>query len=1606
VANIDGTNNSETIRGTIGSDVIQTLDGNDTVFAADGDDQINGSINANGAYSRYSFLGSKTIYGEGGNDVIIGGDDSDTLDGGAGNDRILSGGGNDAINGGDGDDQINAFVNADGTVSFYSFSGSLTVTGGAGNDAIRGASGSDKIDGGNDNDDLSGLAGDDLISGGNGNDTLYGNDGSDTLDGGAGADKLYGGAGNDYYIIDNLSDYVQDSEGKNTGLIKVDFYKQPTGVTWKLADSVKPLPYWIDALVGAGAKYVDAQNSVTSGIIKYAFPEATLSSWDSGDKLGFTPLNSAQRAFVEKCLAYIETIIDVRFERVSDASQVGVLTFANNQQTGSAGYATGGLSFQKWGVFFNNTGTSAIGNAAPKEGEYAALTFIHEIGHALGLKHPHDGTAGEGNASDPPYLSEQEDVTTFTQLSYTENSEDYVSQFRDLDIAALQYLYGPAKVSGTGKNQTGDTTYTLLTTQRNFIWDGGGTDTLDASNADKLVVLTLEAGTDVNGKHSYFGTAASQYITAAGQITINIGTVIENALGTPYGDIITGNSVSNDIRGNGGNDIISGGQGDDWLYGNAGNDALNGDAGIDRLTGGLGDDTLDGGDGSDIAYYSGEGFTTGITVDLQTGTASGGAGNDRLISVERVWGTEKADKFYGSAGSDVFIGDAGDDYADGRAGTDYFQINNDISECTWLFDGDTCVITTKSLGTDRLDNVESVIFVGKTNEFRTMEELKVNAASNRAPAFLSSSQVISTNEDAASTITVSANDPDGDPLTYTISNSASNGTVSVSGSAVTYTPRANYNGADSFVVRASDGKGGTATQTVNVTVTAVNDAPTFSASSQSVSATAGTAKTITLAATDVDGDALTYTFATPGKGSATISGSTLTYTPTSSASGTDSFVVTARDPSGLTATQTINATVEAATTTTSSTDFRVTTTDGWTGAIGGNGFVFGTSGYQDIKVLSGTITFDASFNKGGDILRFDAAASSYTVLRAGSSAQINAGSNLSAVIPVGTAGMAASFSDGVRKLVFSGGNFTLGAQTFSTSSASISSAADGTILPTGASSSASARITLAGNDLRSGQTSHITIGGKASIFGSTFKSDVVAIAAGVNVDLFFDASFNRGGDTIILDKSAGSYSAIRTGASIILTSTNQTLTIPVGTSSTTIKFADGSRALVYSTTELAIKLGSQVIATTATAITSLNRAPVFLSSSQAFSTNEDTSKTITMNATDQDGDSLTYTVTTAATKGATTVSGNSIIYTPNANYNGADSFVVTASDGKGGTATQTVNVTVAAVDDAPVISAASTRTFTVAEDASATFVIDATDIDTAVASLVASIVTAPANGRISTNAAGGNVYTPNANFNGTDSFVVGVSDGTTRTTYTVNVTVSAVDETVSIDVTDDSTATTYSAAGDIFHFTDNSGQKTNAIITGMTSGDTVDVTGASSNYSFTSVGSDIQITYNNTTAGVLNVIVLKGLAGNRFIADEASAEAAAGWNFFRSAQASETSASASLDVGTPTSTVTISAAGAAFALTDDAKKSSYVKITGFAAGDSIRITGATESQYSFSSSDLDGDGSADDLSISYSDAGSGVVNDIKILSVVSPTAFVFDKATAVSAVGFNFITFG
>src|SRR5206468_3455238 len=86
-------------------------------------------------------------------------------------------------------------------------------------------------------------------------------------------------------------------------------------------------------------------------------------------------------------------------------------------------------------------------------------------------------------------------------------------------------------------------------------------------------------------------------------------------------------------------------------------------------------------------------------------------------------------------------------------------------------------------------------------------------------------QAVTTNEDTAKAITLSASDVEGSPLTYAIVAAPAHGALSGTAPALTYTPAANYNGADSFTFKANDGALDSNVATVSITVVAVNDAP-------------------------------------------------------------------------------------------------------------------------------------------------------------------------------------------------------------------------------------------------------------------------------------------------------------------------------------------------------------------------------------------------------------------------------------------------------------------------------------------------------------------------------------------------------------------------------------------------------------------------------------------------------------------------------------------------------------------------------------------------------------------------------------------------------------
>jgi len=121
---------------------------------------------------------------------------------------------------------------------------------------------------------------------------------------------------------------------------------------------------------------------------------------------------------------------------------------------------------------------------------------------------------------------------------------------------------------------------------------------------------------------------------------------------------------------------------------------------------------------------------------------------------------------------------------------------------------------------------------------------------------IANSQSVTTAEDVAKLISLTGSDVDGDALTYTIVVAPAHGTLSGAAPNLTYTPTLNYSGPDGLTFKVNDGTVDSNVATVSITATPVNDAPV--ANDQNVTTAEDVAKTIALTASDVDGDALTY----------------------------------------------------------------------------------------------------------------------------------------------------------------------------------------------------------------------------------------------------------------------------------------------------------------------------------------------------------------------------------------------------------------------------------------------------------------------------------------------------------------------------------------------------------------------------------------------------------------------------------------------------------------------------------------------------------------------------------------------------------------------------
>ncbi len=244
--------------------------------------------------------------------------------------------------------------------------------------------------------------------------------------------------------------------------------------------------------------------------------------------------------------------------------------------------------------------------------------------------------------------------------------------------------------------------------------------------------------------------------------------------------------------------------------------------------------------------------------------------------------------------------------------------------------------------------------------------------------------------------------------------------------------------------------------------------------------------------------------------------------------------------------------------------------------VQGTGTVFGANGSTQqvtVRDLPGTITFDGTFNTGGDRIILAGNASNYTVARAGAAVTISDG-DTRIVVPVGLGGADIVFGDGVRSLSLdtTAGVVRLGNQTVGSSAAAITAPA-GPPIATGVTSD-----TL-GSSLLVQPGAIATANGRLGVFGTRVAQETVVVAPSAVVA--FDGSFNSGGDIIQVTGNASNWLASRSGATALLTGpAGESLSIPVGPNPIIVRFDGSDRLLMLDLQAGTVMLGGLALGST------------------------------------------------------------------------------------------------------------------------------------------------------------------------------------------------------------------------------------------------------------------------------------------------------------------------------------------------------------------------------------------------------------------------------------------
>ncbi|MCH2549707.1 MAG: matrixin family metalloprotease [Alphaproteobacteria bacterium] len=388
------------------------------------------------------------------------------------------------------------------------------------------------------------------------------------------------------------------------------------------------------------------------GTITWAVQDSDSFSWGNN----VTDFNEINRIFAE-----YDEVIDVDFSYAgwftADSEKPAdiVIIFDNLSQQGFSSQVAGYARFPgttEEGTVKLNLESGIQNNLSPGQSGYHVV--IHEIGHALGLTHPHDGGLWNWPTFSDLGISAQNSLYT-TVMSYEPPAYSWTYGWATTpmmwDVYALQLLYGSEDETRSGNEKY----YLLDDNMANVIWDSGGNDTLSAENS------VFKNWVDLRQGYWSVGSPDTGVLDVTG---IAYNTVIENAVGSSQNDTIVGNSTDNHIVGGLGNDLISGEQGNDSLFGGGGDDVIHGT---------YGNDAIDGGEGKDILTYATSSAKKNI--NLTTNLAIDDTTTDTISNIEWVIGTAYADTIIGNNHNNTLHGGAGDDQLLGNPGNDVINGN-------------------------------------------------------------------------------------------------------------------------------------------------------------------------------------------------------------------------------------------------------------------------------------------------------------------------------------------------------------------------------------------------------------------------------------------------------------------------------------------------------------------------------------------------------------------------------------------------------------------------------------------------------------------------------------------------------------------------------------------------------------------------------------------------------------------------------------------------------------------------------------------------------------------------------------------------------------------